>query len=608
MEKSFDKLINRVLDGRYKIENVLGIGGMAYVLKASDIKENRTVAIKILNDEFNTDELAVKRFVNESKAVSMLSCPNIVKIYDIVITSTLKYIVMEYIDGITLKDYIDKVGALSWKEAVHYVRQILIGLSHAHEKGIIHRDIKPQNIMLLKDGHVKVTDFGIAKMPKAESLTLPDNAIGTVNYVSPEQASGKTVDHKSDIYSVGVMLYEMVTGVLPFVADSPVAVAMKQVNEQPQSPRQKNPQIPVGLEQIILKSMSKDPEQRFANAAAMVKALEYFAKNPSVVFAQDEHTAPAPKTPGVKKQNKSENKTMLPMILGVTMAFFVVMAGVIAYFVFSRGIIGDKSHDNKDRSVVVESFIGEIYGEDFVKQIEEKGYTVVRCHNVRDASQPENSVVRQDPEAGSTKLRPKDGGKIEVTLYVNYGASEVSMPDCDSSKADNAKRVIENQFNMYLIEGYDSDNITVIEQPDPTIPKGYVISSIPQAGKKIKITNDLKVVLYVSTGPENDIIPMPDLAGKTEAEAMRIIEESGLSLGQIHKVESDEYTAGYVVNTNIEAGTEVETGVTVIDLYVSRTKDDIFEETPIDSENNQDSENDEDKTGLDSLLDLRDQQ
>ncbi len=605
MEKSFDKLINRVLDGRYRIENVLGIGGMAYVLKAFDIRENRTVAIKILNDEFNTDELAVKRFVNESKAVSMLSASNIVKIYDIVITQTLKYIVMEFVDGITLKDYIDKVGALSWKEAVHYVRQILIGLSHAHEKGIIHRDVKPQNIMLLKDGHVKVTDFGIAKMPKAESLTLPDNAIGTVNYVSPEQASGKTVDHKSDIYSVGVMLYEMVTGVLPFVADSPVAVAMKQVNEQPINPRQINAQIPVGLEQIILKAMSKDPEQRFANASAMVKALEYFAKNPSVVFSSSVHTNSEQKAPDTKKQKSvQENKTMFPMILGVTVAFFAVMIGVIAYVVLSKGWIGDSGNENKDRSVVVESFVGEIYDADFVKEIEEKGYTIVKCHNVRDSAQPENSVVRQDPEAGSTKLRPKDGSKIEVVLYVNYGQQEISMPDCDSTNAEAAKRVIENQFNMYLVQGYDSDNITIIEQPDETIPKGYVITSIPQANKKIKVTNDLKVMLYVSSGPDNKKILMPEIVGKTEAEANRIIEENGLSIGQTHKIESDEYPAGYVVKTNIEQGTEVEAGVTVVDLYISRT---VQQATSNDSQDDgQNGENDE-QSGLDSLLELRNQ-
>ena len=193
--------------------------------------------------------------------------------------------IMEFVDGITLKDYIDKVGALGWKEAVHYVRQILNALSHAHEKGIVHRDIKPQNIMLLRDGTVKVTDFGIAKTPTSESLTMTDKAIGTVNYISPEQASGGKVDEKSDLYSVGVMLYEMLTGKLPFVAESPVAVAMMQVSEEPRSPRELNSQIPIGLEQIVIKSMSKDPSARFSSAASMEKALEYFLNNPSVVFS-----------------------------------------------------------------------------------------------------------------------------------------------------------------------------------------------------------------------------------------------------------------------------------------------------------------------------------
>ena len=271
---SYDKLINRIIDKRYKIETVVGVGGMAYVLRAKDLTTGRDVAIKILSDEFKDDERAVKRFINESKTVSMLDHENIVKILDVVITDDLKYIVMEFIDGITLKDYIDRIGTLSWKEAVYYIKQVLRALSHAHEKQVIHRDIKPQNIMLLSDGTVKVTDFGIAKHPKAEAITMTDKAIGTVNYISPEQASGAPVDASTDIYSPGIRLYEMVTGRLPFIADSPVAVAMMQVSNEPVLPRELNPQIPVGLEQIILKAMQKNPDDRFASAAAMLKALD----------------------------------------------------------------------------------------------------------------------------------------------------------------------------------------------------------------------------------------------------------------------------------------------------------------------------------------------
>ncbi|MBE6682110.1 MAG: PASTA domain-containing protein [Ruminococcaceae bacterium] len=342
MDNSFEKLINRVLDSRYKIENVVGIGGMAYVLKAIDLKqENRPVAIKILNQEFNSDENAVKRFVNESEAVAMVDSPNIVKIYDVAISESLKYIVMEFVDGITLKDYIDKVGALSWKEAVHYVRQILLALSHAHEKGIVHRDIKPQNIMLLRDGTVKVTDFGIAKTPTSESLTMTDKAIGTVNYISPEQASGGKVDEKSDLYSVGVMLYEMLTGTLPFTAESPVAVAMMQVSEEPKSPREINSQIPVGLEQIIIKSMSKDPAARFSSAASMEKALEFFVNNPAVVFSGvAENTGTTEEARFNKKKREKEEKklnsrrkhrSMFPIVLGITLSFFTVLLCSIVF-------------------------------------------------------------------------------------------------------------------------------------------------------------------------------------------------------------------------------------------------------------------------------------
>ena len=262
----YDSFIGKVLDGRYKILEVLGVGGMAFVLKAEDLMMNRVVAIKILNDQYNGDEQAETRFINESKAVAMLSHKNIVSVYDVAIYPDMKYIVMEYLDGITLKEYLDKKGALPWKEACIYIGQVLRALEHAHSKGVIHRDIKPQNIILQKNGEIKVTDFGIAKLPNDSSLTTTEKAIGTVYYISPEQASGKETSFSSDIYSVGVMLYEALTGRLPFVAESPVTIALMQINDQPTPPKEINDQIPLGVSQIVMKAMQKDTAARFATA------------------------------------------------------------------------------------------------------------------------------------------------------------------------------------------------------------------------------------------------------------------------------------------------------------------------------------------------------
>lgn len=283
----YDSFIGKVLDGRYKILEMLGVGGMAFVLKAEDLMMNRIVAIKILNDQYNGDEQAETRFINESKAVAMLSHKNIVSVYDVAIYPDMKYIVMEYLDGITLKEYLDKKGALPWKEACIYIGQVLRALEHAHSKGVIHRDIKPQNIILQKNGEIKVTDFGIAKLPNDSSLTTTEKAIGTVYYISPEQASGKETSFSSDIYSVGVMLYEALTGRLPFVADSPVTIALMQINDQPTPPEEINDQIPLGVSQIVMKAMQKDTAARFATAHGMVKALDCVLRDPEVVFTDN---------------------------------------------------------------------------------------------------------------------------------------------------------------------------------------------------------------------------------------------------------------------------------------------------------------------------------
>ena len=279
-----DKYIGKRLDGRYEIHELIGQGGMAYVYRAYDRIENRWVAIKILREELSDNSDFLRRFRNESKAIAVLSHPNIVKVYDVSFGDRIQYIVMEYVDGITLKQYIEQQGEIKWREALYFTVQILQALQHAHERGIIHRDIKPQNIMLLEDGSIKVMDFGIARFTQAETQTMTDKAIGSVHYIAPEQARGGHINDKADIYSVGVMLYEMLTGQLPFVADNAVSVAIMQMQAEPTPPTRINPSIPKGLEEITMHAMEKNPAQRFPSAADMLEDIERFRRNPEMVF------------------------------------------------------------------------------------------------------------------------------------------------------------------------------------------------------------------------------------------------------------------------------------------------------------------------------------
>jgi len=284
--EQYKEYIGTVLDERYLIDGLIGVGGMAVVFEARDtfINNNR-VAIKMLKTEVASDEIMVKRFKNESKAESMLKHRNIVDIHDVSVKGKEKYIVMEFVEGITLKNYLKgKDGPLSFEEITCYTRQILKALSVAHESGIIHRDIKPQNIMVLQNGLIKVMDFGIAKLPNAETVTVSDKAIGTVYYMSPEQASGKRIDSRSDIYSLGAMLYELATGQLPFTGETPLSVVLKQINEDPVPPRKINKEIPVGLEQIILCAMSKKPQDRFQSADIMLDFMKQLHKNKDIKF------------------------------------------------------------------------------------------------------------------------------------------------------------------------------------------------------------------------------------------------------------------------------------------------------------------------------------
>ncbi|MBD5159697.1 MAG: serine/threonine protein kinase, partial [Ruminococcus sp.] len=279
-----DKYIGKKLDGRYEITELIGVGGMAEVYKGIDVMDHKEVAIKILKKEYAENEEFLRRFRNESKAIAVLSHPNIVKIYDVGFSDKIQYIVMEYIDGITLKEYIEEEKVLTWKDTVHFVIQILRALHHAHDKGIVHRDIKPQNIMMFTDGTIKVMDFGIAKFAREEGKTATDQAIGSVHYISPEQAGGDVTDARSDIYSVGAMMYEMLTGSKPFDNDNPVAIAVMHMQDIPERPRALNQDIPDGLEEIVLRAMEKDPEDRYQSTAEMMSDLDAFKVNPNMTF------------------------------------------------------------------------------------------------------------------------------------------------------------------------------------------------------------------------------------------------------------------------------------------------------------------------------------
>lgn len=279
-----ENYVGKRLDGRYEVQEIIGVGGMSVVYKAYDNVDDRIVAVKILKDEYSNDADFVRRFKNESKAIAVLSHPNIVKVYDVSFGEKVQYIVMEYVDGITLKEYIQKQHIITWNDSVFFTTQILRALQHAHDKGIVHRDIKPQNIILLPNGNIKVTDFGIARFSRTETKTLTENAIGSVHYISPEQAKGEFTDERADIYSVGVVLYEMLAGRVPFDADSAVSVALMQLQKEPKKLTEINPNIPLGIEQICFHAMQKNPDERYQTATEMLLDIEEVIRNPQATF------------------------------------------------------------------------------------------------------------------------------------------------------------------------------------------------------------------------------------------------------------------------------------------------------------------------------------
>lgn len=537
---NYEKYVGQIFDNRYRIERVIGIGGMAIVFKATDLLMRRVVAVKILKDEIAGDEPSVKRFINEYKAIAMLSHPNIVNIYDVSVRENIKYIVMEFVDGITLKNYMRHREVLNLREIVSYTTQILRALDHAHKKGIIHRDIKPQNIMLLKNGIIKVMDFGIAKLPNAETVTLTDKAIGTVYYISPEQVEGGQIDSRSDLYALGVMLYEMATGQLPFTADTPVSVALMQVNETAVPPREVNPQIPVGLEQIICRAMEKSPDDRYQSAEDMLVHMQKLRENPRVVFRENSRAVKKAGS-GAKKVKKSSH-SMFPIITGVTLAFLIV-AGISGYYIIDRLFINSAS--NNYQTISVRDFVGNPYSEELQNWLAESmQYTLTNVNYQYSDTVPEGQIISQTPKANESKKILAGKQKCAITLTVSKGTETVVLGDYtvrDYREADAALRKLGLKCE---IEQIASEFYTI----------GYVVKTEPAPGTVLNIGDTVK--LYVSQGANTQKVMVPACTGLTEAEALIKLIENDLRPGEVTYRQSNQ-AAGTVIEQSADAYKEI---------------------------------------------------
>lgn len=566
-----DQYIGKLLDNRYEILEVIGTGGMAVVYKARCHRLNRLVAVKVLKSELALDAEFRRRFHDESQAVAMLSHPNIVAVYDVSRSSELEYIVMELIDGITLKQYMQKKGGpLSWRESLHFITQIMKALSHAHGRGIIHRDIKPQNIMVLRDGSVKVADFGIARLASSTQNTLTQEALGSVHYISPEQARGSRIDARADIYSAGVVLYEMLTGRLPYEGESPVSVAIQHISSIPLAPREINPDIPEALEAITMKAMASNVEKRYLSADAMLGDLEEFRKNPNINFefttadlltGGDEPTQVmeasgslgrrrAVRVSELETEERDErekgSKWAIPLAVG-TILIFIVGIGYFLWITFFSSIFVAAPE------YVVPQLVGKTMEEIKADPNIDKEFVIQEGETAYSDTYAAGVIMEQSPQKGE-KVK-KDN--LTITVTISAGKEYISMIDVTNLPYRDALIKLQERGLVVATPDYQaSDEIT----------KGYVISYNPPEGTQLSPGEEVSLV--VSSGPKAKQVTVLPFEGQSIDNVREQLKT--LNLKESGSVEIDsEQPAGTVVHQSIASGTEVDEG-TVISFQISR--------------------------------------
>ena len=596
-----DAYIGKMLDGRYEILEVIGTGGMAIVYKAMDHRLNRQVAVKVLKNDLAQNADFRRRFHDEAQAVAMLSHPNIVSVYDVSHDGDAEYIVMELIDGITLKQYMERRGQLNWREALHFITQIMKGLGHAHSRGIIHRDIKPHNIMILRDGSVKVADFGIACLVASAENTLTQEALGSVHYISPEQAKGGHTDARSDIYSAGVVLYEMLTNRLPFEGDSAVSIAIQHISSVPLSPREINPDIPEALELITMKAMAPDMDKRYPSAEAMLHDLDEFRKNPSINFdyvlsdfAVEETSEPTQhlsaadmsevrhyhtaKSHGRDSRREEyddrrrdyaehrkdyddyddyderpvrrgrKNSSRKGVMIGAVIAAVAVIA--ILFAVIFSGFAGGGQEEYEVPSLLGKTVEEVLADEDFTSR-----FTLETSGTQFSDEYAQGEIMDQSPEGGRTKKGPK--GELHViTVVVSQGPQTDEMPDLLNYNRTSAEGLLKNM---------DLDlNIVIEEEFSDEIEADHVISTDPVKDTLLKKGDT--VTLVMSKGKEIKTVTIINYVGMSLDEARGQL--GGLVYGGSTEVE-DESAPGTILDQSLSVGDEVEEG-TEITFIVSK--------------------------------------